>query len=129
MPMMSPGKASSASSRLCAKKKIGLGTAIGLPVCTWVSFMPRLNLPEHSRMKATRSRCCGFMFACTLKMRSEEHTSELQSLMRISYAVFCLKKHTTDYLHNICLIFLFHLHDFLIVVSICTILVCLIRRN
>src|SRR3546814_1046968 len=36
--------------------------------------------------------------ACTvdlLDMRSEEHTSELQSLMRISYAVFCLnKKHT-----------------------------------
>src|SRR3546814_10446990 len=27
--------------------------------------------------------------------RSEEHTSELQSLMRISYAVFCLKKHKT----------------------------------
>src|SRR3546814_9571588 len=31
--------------------------------------------------------------ACCLKsLRSEEHTSELQSLMRISYAVFCLKK-------------------------------------
>src|SRR3546814_9119138 len=31
--------------------------------------------------------------ACTLgTSRSEEHTSELQSLMRISYAVFCLKK-------------------------------------
>src|SRR3546814_2255494 len=29
------------------------------------------------------------------KMRSEEHTSELQSLMRISYAVFCLKKTKT----------------------------------
>src|SRR3546814_9977145 len=28
----------------------------------------------------------------TLVIRSEEHTSELQSLMRISYAVFCLKK-------------------------------------
>src|SRR3546814_6594485 len=28
------------------------------------------------------------------RMRSEEHTSELQSLMRISYAVFCLKKKT-----------------------------------
>src|SRR3546814_9404125 len=28
----------------------------------------------------------------TGKVRSEEHTSELQSLMRISYAVFCLKK-------------------------------------
>src|SRR3546814_9305367 len=29
--------------------------------------------------------------------RSEEHTSELQSLMRISYAVFCLKKKTTQH--------------------------------
>src|SRR3546814_9677320 len=32
--------------------------------------------------------------------RSEEHTSELQSLMRISYAVFCLKKKKTTH-HNI----------------------------
>src|SRR3546814_6558723 len=35
--------------------------------------------------------------------RSEEHTSELQSLMRISYAVFCLKKKNTPpltYIHN-----------------------------
>src|SRR3546814_1667693 len=31
-----------------------------------------------------------------LLARSEEHTSELQSLMRISYAVFCLKKKTTQ---------------------------------
>src|SRR3546814_9642839 len=30
--------------------------------------------------------------ARALRLRSEEHTSELQSLMRISYAVFCLKK-------------------------------------
>src|SRR3546814_3606223 len=29
---------------------------------------------------------------CAAAIRSEEHTSELQSLMRISYAVFCLKK-------------------------------------
>src|SRR3546814_3151207 len=29
---------------------------------------------------------------CLAHVRSEEHTSELQSLMRISYAVFCLKK-------------------------------------
>src|SRR3546814_6869303 len=39
-------------------------------------------------------------------VRSEEHTSELQSLMRISYAVFCLKKKNTQiqnrprYIHN-----------------------------
>src|SRR3546814_7770081 len=31
-----------------------------------------------------------------VQMRSEEHTSELQSLMRISYAVFCLKKKITN---------------------------------
>src|SRR3546814_4539931 len=31
----------------------------------------------------------------TMQTRSEEHTSELQSLMRISYAVFCLKKNKT----------------------------------
>src|SRR3546814_1581776 len=35
----------------------------------------------------------------TLDSRSEEHTSELQSLMRISYAVFCLKKKKTTQ-HN-----------------------------
>src|SRR3546814_1037880 len=33
---------------------------------------------------------------CLTFARSEEHTSELQSLMRISYAVFCLKKKTQD---------------------------------
>src|SRR3546814_6764464 len=33
-------------------------------------------------------------------MRSEEHTSELQSLMRISYAVFCLKKKTSPQKKN-----------------------------
>src|SRR3546814_7103820 len=36
--------------------------------------------------------------------RSEEHTSELKSLMRISYAVFCLKKKTIQKKHNIELI-------------------------
>src|SRR3546814_5390908 len=38
-----------------------------------------------------------------IAFRSEEHTSELQSLMRISYAVFCLKKkknNTTDYTYQ-----------------------------
>src|SRR3546814_9252720 len=39
---------------------------------------------------------CYFPF----KARSEEHTSELQSLMRISYAVFCLKKKTQQTHHK-----------------------------
>src|SRR3546814_1053234 len=34
-------------------------------------------------------------------LRSEEHTSELQSLMRISYAVFCLKKKNTKNQHTL----------------------------
>src|SRR3546814_5903898 len=37
---------------------------------------------------------CEAADALTILERSEEHTSELQSLMRISYAVFCLKKKT-----------------------------------
>src|SRR3546814_2672785 len=37
----------------------------------------------------------GVYHAVPVAGRSEEHTSELQSLMRISYAVFCLKKKTT----------------------------------
>src|SRR3546814_2106851 len=38
---------------------------------------------------------------CVDDLRSEEHTSELQSLMRISYAVFCLKKKNKKYYYNI----------------------------
>src|SRR3546814_9528635 len=38
--------------------------------------------------------------ASTPGHRSEEHTSELQSLMRISYAVFCLKKKNNIYMTN-----------------------------
>src|SRR3546814_4656037 len=37
------------------------------------------------------------LVALAAQHRSEEHTSELQSLMRISYAVFCLKKKNTVY--------------------------------
>src|SRR3546814_7042427 len=42
------------------------------------------------------SRLFTDMLAFAFDDRSEEHTSELQSLMRISYAVFCLKKKRND---------------------------------
>src|SRR3546814_7730387 len=49
---------------------------------------------------------------CTVGLieRSEEHTSELQSLMRISYAVFCLKQKTFNTLrhHYNCIIYIKH---------------------
>src|SRR3546814_1740234 len=48
-----------------------------------------IDMRHEDRLKGSGRRC-GF-FRC-LVHRSEEHTSELQSLMRISYAVFCLKK-------------------------------------
>src|SRR3546814_2558969 len=47
--------------------------------------------PAH---QAYRSLACLAWGDCE-RPRSEEHTSELQSLMRISYAVFCLKKKNT----------------------------------
>src|SRR3546814_3347952 len=53
--------------------------------------------PPHSRQPGAR-QCHGRPFHRPPRreaaLRSEEHTSELQSLMRISYAVFCLKKKT-----------------------------------
>src|SRR3546814_3618114 len=62
---------------------------------------------ENSQAGAGSQRGVGFCQLCAggagcRTTRSEEHTSELQSLMRISYAVFCLKKkkkftHVTHY--------------------------------
>src|SRR3546814_2068634 len=46
------------------------------------------------RRRSTRSPRRSTAAPCSGCWRSEEHTSELQSLMRISYAVFCLKKKT-----------------------------------
>src|SRR3546814_2036371 len=47
-----------------------------------------LTRHESANCRNDRERWC----SPGVKDRSEEHTSELQSLMRISYAVFCLKK-------------------------------------
>src|SRR3546814_10208080 len=52
-----------------------------------------LRAPIHE----TTSNRLALRQLCQQRSRSEEHTSELQSLMRISYAVFCLKKKNT---HN-----------------------------
>src|SRR3546814_5676560 len=44
------------------------------------------------RLFHRKSRCGPFVPSIAEQSRSDEHTSELQSLMRTSYAVFCLKK-------------------------------------
>src|SRR3546814_8328456 len=75
----------------------------GRPVYTvfrYEDVMKVLRDPEnwHSSLNAD-----GFGAAVDnllMTARSEEHTSELQSLMRISYAVFCLKKKKINDVHN-----------------------------
>src|SRR3546814_3087914 len=87
------------------------------PVEPLVEIHPEIGAPEHGRRAEPRRHggfgvAIGFIVvraaeqregqggekensphdAMNARSRSEEHTSELQSLMRISYAVFCLKK-------------------------------------
>src|SRR3546814_8753235 len=50
---------------------------------------------EHARAEGRPDADLYVAAASRIMDRSEEHTSELQSLMRISYAVFCLKNKTT----------------------------------
>src|SRR3546814_2705657 len=71
---------------------------------TWGGLLPCRSTPSAKRLKSSDNLCspmnrtsissANSRFSCTplSQIRSEEHTSELQSLMRISYAVFCLKK-------------------------------------
>src|SRR3546814_5188119 len=62
----------------------------------------RFGVRQKEALKAMRANVHLLTLTATpiprtlnMAMRSEEHTSELQSLMRISYAVFCLKKKNT----------------------------------
>src|SRR3546814_8016816 len=97
-----------------------------LPICTWSATTPVVvRVGDSSGSDGSRSRevsafagrprvglsapagaACPACLPIPSRQRSEEHTSELQSLMRISYAVFCLKNktnnntHSTDYHDN-----------------------------
>src|SRR3546814_14609830 len=54
-----------------------------------------IRAPKNGYPKYCLKMATGTGKTWVLQARSEEHTSELQSLMRISYAVFCLKKKKT----------------------------------
>src|SRR3546814_9226114 len=96
-------------------KRLGL-PVLGSPIPGWNTGYMGLNLaPEAPRADALhalsrfafRDQGCAYLelsdpmadfdsaAAAGYSTRSEEHTSELQSLMRLSYAVFCLKKKKT----------------------------------
>src|SRR3546814_6486517 len=71
----------------------------------WLLSTPRFgaerNLPTAFTANEGHGVIEGVENFLAVKARSEEHTSELQSLMRISYAVFCLKtKNKTQYPHS-----------------------------
>src|SRR3546814_2947061 len=55
---------------------------------------------RHSDLQIRAEGRLGLGRATRQRLKSEEHTSELQSLMRISYAVFCLKKKQKDNILN-----------------------------
>src|SRR3546814_2622520 len=59
---------------------------------------PAIRSADAEPRRAADRRPFADAHPAAFRLRSEEHTSELQSLMRISYAVFCLKKKTTQLL-------------------------------
>src|SRR3546814_9828615 len=68
----------------------------GCIICTKENIcgIPKGHLTDCAHENGFRPGRCLFSSPVQALDRSEEHTSELQSLMRISYAVFCLKKKT-----------------------------------
>src|SRR3546814_10096878 len=72
------------------------GGSGGLPSTAVDSTTEETVRPCARNRSMMRSRSAIDATASLSRKRSEEHTSELQSLMRISYAVFCLKKKKID---------------------------------
>src|SRR3546814_6435805 len=79
---------------------------LGRPHCGCDGAYPHASarqreIPQPTRLREPRGKRGAFGFRSGVDHhRSEEHTSELQSLIRISYSVFCLKKKTTTYNTN-----------------------------
>src|SRR3546814_7949392 len=93
------------SSRRAINYQVGTNLDYGI----YLERGTRDHGPRTAKVLRFRGRNGAFVFAKRVKgiratrwlSRSEEHTSELQSLMRISYAVFCLKKKIKNYKKNI----------------------------
>src|SRR3546814_1512434 len=84
------------SSDVCSsdlRSHSGSSSRNSTPLCASEISPGRGSPPPPTRATAL-AVWCGERYGRS-RQRSEEHTSELQSLMRISYAVFCLKKKKT----------------------------------
>src|SRR3546814_9184832 len=91
-----------------------VGPRVGAKVATSPTIIPTVGRNRGGNIVKLAAKTVGIIAPPTNpckarkkimdSMRSEEHTSELQSLMRISYAVFCLQKTTTQlqpiYIHS-----------------------------
>src|SRR3546814_10859972 len=80
------------------------GAASGKPFLASINFLANhipVQAPESDIARYAAMHHDGW--TALREARSEEHTSELQSLMRISYAVFCLKK--KKYIHGLKIIY------------------------
>src|SRR3546814_3738809 len=89
---------------LCLSRLSGGATPGGNPVLRVARGLPLHRVTQGMGMATTEQSTADTHAETGVRRRdfiniarSEEHTSELQSLMRISYAVFCLKKKKTPY--------------------------------
>src|SRR3546814_3114503 len=71
---------------------VRLGRTTKLPITFLFVPEEEVGSPTSRAIIEREARGAKYALVCEPTTRSEEHTSELQSLMRISYAVFCLKK-------------------------------------
>src|SRR3546814_3185163 len=74
---------------------VSIGTGFAIVKVSVYTLIGLLTDDEKQHASLTNT-IEGLFMVGVLGGRSEEHTSELQSLMRISYAVFCLKKKKTN---------------------------------
>src|SRR3546814_10164536 len=79
-----------AKGRLAATRRRAIGSTRPLSPCEMPNLLENQGIWRVAVASPGASPCPAA--GTTPGIRSEEHTSELQSLMRISYAVFCLKK-------------------------------------
>src|SRR3546814_1377794 len=73
------------------------GRCLGLTPSAVSRTIDRIEARLGVRLLLRSTRALALTAEGEAYLRSEEHTSELQSLMRISYAVFCLKKKKNSY--------------------------------
>src|SRR3546814_6079112 len=93
LPFLAP---QSKIGRLIEGPKLQFSPSFPIRFPRSVEAKPMLPVSEMDGKKAARAAPILARAARSLS-RSEEHTSELQSLMRTSYAVFCLKKKNIDH--------------------------------